>query len=260
MIDKQPWDLLPLWSTYLLTFLILFLASEAGFRLGKIVQKRWPDQSESSVGATVGAALALLGFLLAFVTSLAIGVFNDRRQLMVAEANAIGTTYLRAGYLSEPYVEESRQLLREYVNLRLEALDSAKTAAAIARSEEIHDELWVRAEKLAREYPNPTIALYISSLNEVIDLHTERVIAELGFRVPSMVVYGLYIVAILTMVLLGIYNSYREKHNLIAEIIVVLILSVVFLLIVDLDRSYVGLIRIPQEALQDLQEKLNLMP
>ena len=260
MINNQLLDVIPIWAIYVLTVLILFVATEAGFRLGRFVQKRWPDQSESSVGAMVGAALALLGFLLAFVASLAIGIFNDRRQLVISEANAIGTTYLRAGYLAESVGAESRQLLREYVNLRLEALDPAKTTAAIARSEQIHDELWMRAEMVARENPGPTVALYVSSLNEVIDLHTERLTAELGFRVPPIVVYGLYGVAVLTMILLGIYNSYREKHNQIAQIIVVLILSVVFLIIVDLDRSYVGVIKIPQEALMDLQEKLNLTP
>ena len=71
----------------------------------------------------LGAALALLGFLLAFVTSIAIGNFNQRRHLVVLEANAIRTTYLRAGYLTEPYGTQSRELLREYVSLRLEALD-----------------------------------------------------------------------------------------------------------------------------------------
>ena len=135
MINNQLLDLIPIWAIYGLTVLILFVATEAGFRLGRLVQKRWPDQSESSVGAMVGAALALLGFLLAFVASLAIGIFNDRRQLVISEANAIGTTYLRAGYLAEPVGAESRQLLREYVNLRLEALDPAKTTAAIARSD-----------------------------------------------------------------------------------------------------------------------------
>ena len=102
MLNSQPLDLLPIWSVYILTLLIFFLAAEAGFRLGKPVQKRWPDKSEAGVGAMVGAALAILGFLLAFVTSIAIGNFNQRRQLVVSEANAIGTTYLRAGFLADP--------------------------------------------------------------------------------------------------------------------------------------------------------------
>ena len=107
-----------MWAIYILTVIILFLAAEAGFRSGKYIQKRWPDKSEAGVGVMVGAALALLGLLLAFVSSIAIGNFNHRRQLVVSEANAIGTTYLRAGYLADPYGVESRKLLREYVNLQ----------------------------------------------------------------------------------------------------------------------------------------------
>ncbi len=91
MLTSQPLDILPIWSVYILTVFVLFLAVEAGFRLGKRVQKRWPDQADAGVGTVVGAALALLGFLLAFVTNIAIRNFNDRRQLVVSEANAIST-------------------------------------------------------------------------------------------------------------------------------------------------------------------------
>lgn len=69
MLNSQPLDVLPIWSVYILTVVILFLAAEAGFRLGRLVQKRWPDKGEAGVGTVVGAALALLGFLLAFVAS-----------------------------------------------------------------------------------------------------------------------------------------------------------------------------------------------
>ena len=260
MNNGQPLDVQPIWSVYILTVLVLFLAAEAGFRLGRLVQKRWPDQSEPSVGVMVGAALALLGFLLALVTSIAIGNFNQRRQLVVSEANAIDTTYLRAGYLADPYGVESRKLLREYVNLRTKVLDPAATDAVIARSEQIHDELWLLAEEVAQEDPGPITALYLSSLNQVIDLHSERINAELGYRVPPIIVLGLYVVAVMTMILIGVHNSYREKHNLIALIMVVLIVSVVILVIIDMDRSNVGMLQIPQKALIDLQHKLNLIP
>ena len=228
--------------------------------MGKLVQRRWPDKDEAGVGTVVGASLALLGFLLAFVTSIAIGNFNQRRQLVISEANAIGTTYLRAGYLADPYGTKSRELLREYVSLRLKALDPAATESAIARSEQIHDEMWLIAEEVAKGDPGPTIALYLSALNEVIDVHTERINAELGYRVPPVILLGLCIVAVLTMILIGVYDSYREKHNLIALIIVVSIVAVVFLVIIDMDRSNVGLLQIPQKALIDLQQKLNMLP
>jgi hypothetical protein len=260
MLTRQPLDMLPLWATYFLTALVLFLALEAGFQLGRAKQKRWPDQAESGVSATVGASLAFLGFLLAFVTSIALGLFNERRQLVIAEANAIGTAFLRAGFLATPYGPESRQLLREYLDLRLAALDPAQRAAAIARSEEIHGELWRRAESAAGQEPTPIVGLYVSALNEVIDLHTERLNAELGIRVPPSLVLGLYGVAVLTMMLVGVHNGYRERRNLIALTVMVLILALVFLLILELDRSQQGVIQVPQKALIDLQQSLKTMP
>lgn len=260
MLFEQPLDYFPLWAIYLLTVLILLVSLEAGYQLGKVFRQRWPDKTEAGVGVMVGAALALLGFMLAFVTSIAVGVFNDRRQLVVSEANAIGTTYLRAGLLSEPAMATTRELLREYVNLRLAALDRSQLDRAIARSEEIHQELWKMAEAESKASPTPIVSLYISSLNEVIDLHSMRINAELGFRVPRTIVIGLYLVAILTMALVGLHSCYSEKRNRVSQVIMILILAVAFLLIIDLDRSQQGLVRIPQNALINLQQMLNRAP
>lgn len=260
MFETNPVDSLPIWSVYLIVVIFLFLAAEVGFRLGGSIQKRWPDQAEAGVGTVVGAALALLGFLLAFITGIALENFNARRHLVVLEADVIGTTYLRAGYLQSPYNDDSRNLLREYVNIRLDALKPGGLGDAIARSEQTHDKLWQLAEEVVKANPSPTTALYIASLNEMIDLHSQRLHAELGFRVPQALILGLYLVALLTMVLIGVHDGYREKHNVFALIMVILIVSIVFLLIIELDRSNVGAIRIPQEALIELQQQLNVAP
>ena len=260
MIASQPLDLLPVWGVYIFTVGVLLLCLEGGYRLGNFVEVRWPDHSEAGVGTLVGASLAFLGLLLAFITSTAVNIFNGRLQLVVKEANAIGTAYLRAGYLEEPYSIESRQLLREYVDLRLAALDQNQHEAAIVRSEQIHQELWSRAEIVAKNSPTPTTSIYISALNEIIDLHTERINLELGIRIPPTILLGVYLVAMLTMLLIGVHDSYLGKRNYLALVIMVLILSVVFLLIVDLDRSHQGLLQIPQKALIDLQHQIQLGP
>jgi hypothetical protein len=176
---------------------------------------------------------------------------------VLQEANAIGTTYLRAGYLDEPYRTESKELLREYVDLRLAAVESEQGVAVVTRSEEIHNELWASAEQVAIESPLPTISLYINSLNELIDIHSDRIFYGIDIRVPATILLGLYIVAIFSMILVGIQSGYSEKRNFIALMVLVLILSVVFLLIVDLDRSQEGLMRVPQQALYDIQRQIN---
>lgn len=253
----QPLDAIPMWLLYILTVLAMLATMEVGYRLTRARQRKFPDKTDAGVGTMVGASLALLAFLLAFVVGFGATIFNERRQLVVDEANAIGTTYLRAGYLEEPYKTDSRDLLREYTDLRLTALDPAQRAAALTRSGQIHDELWTRAETIAREDPWATTALYIVSLNEVIDLHAERVAVGLGIRVPPTVLLGLYIVALFTMFLVGVQSGYGEKRNYLALIVLVLILSVVFLLIVDLDRAQDGLLRVPQQPMIDLQRQLN---
>jgi len=259
MLNTQPLDYLPIWGVYLLTVVILLLAIELGYRLGLALQKRRPDQAEAGVGAMVGASLAFLGFMLAFIVGIAVNIYNERRALVVNEANAIGTTYLRAEYLEEPFSTESRQLLREYVDMRLAALDREKLEDAILRSEEIHQELWSQAVILARENPTPTTALYISSLNNVIDIHSERINISLDVRVPPALLLGLYLVALLSMVLIGMQASYSGNRNIVALLTMVLILSLVFILLSDLERSQEGFMHVSSQSLIALQQQLRLV-
>jgi len=256
MLNTQPLDFLPIWGIYFLTVIVFLICIEVGRYLGNVLQKRNPDQSEGSVGAMVGASLAFLGFFLALITSTAVGIFNERREQIVSEANAIGTTYLRAEYLEEPISTESRKLLREYVDIRLEGRNREKLAHALARSEEIQQKLWSLAVSAARSEPTPTTSLYISSLNEVIDLHTLRVISNLEYRVPPAILLGLYGVAFLSMFLIGLQSSYSGKRNFIALFVMVLILAMVFVLITDLERNQEGMIQISYKALLDLQQQI----
>lgn len=259
MYTSQQMDFLSIWLVLLLLVLLLFLAFWVGLRLGKFAQVRWADQS-SDLGLITGASLSFLALLLAFVINYAIGAFNERRLLVVSEANAVGTAFLRTGLLPEPARTESRQLYREYIAMRLEALRPEKARTAIARSEQIQDQLWALAEELGREDPTPTMSLYLSALNEVIDLHTNRLSAERDFRLPLPILLGLLGVSLLTMVLVGITDSYHEHRNRIALIVLVVILSLAFLLIIELDRSNTSLIRVSQQPLIELQQKMLLSP
>ncbi len=119
----------------------------------------------------------------------------------------------------------------------------------------------ILVEPIAKGNPDPVIALYITSLDNVMDIHTQRLAAELGIRVPATILAGLYGIAFLTMLLVGVHFAYEERWNILALILVVLVLSAVFFLIVDLDRSHqVGLLKISQKALIDLQESLKSVP
>lgn len=257
MSAPQLFDFIPLWVVYGLTVLVALLSMEMGYRLGTAQQRRSPEGKLTDTSGLMGATLALLAFFLAVVTGIAVNRYDTRRQLIVSEANAIGTTYLRSGYLTEPVRTESRTLLREYVDQRLAAFEPGRLVAARARSEAIHEELWARAEVIARENPtSPVVALYIQSLNEVIDLHAMRIIASLHARVPVTLLIVLYFMAILSMLLVGVQNTYQHQHNLIPILIMVLVFSAVIVLIFDLDRPQEGLVTVSHQAFLDLQQQL----
>jgi hypothetical protein len=257
MPGSQPLDILPLWAFYLVIVLAGLLAVEIGFWLGWWWQQRSPQEKEGTTGATVGAILAMLAFLLVFLTGIAVNRFDNRRQLVIKEANAIGTTFLRAGYLEEPYRTDIRQFLQEYVATRLAPTrDSSKLAAAIVRSEEIQTELWSRAEALAIAYPSAeVVAIFIESLNEVIDLHTERVVAVFN-RIPFNFWLVIFFMAFLALMMVGFQNGQAGSRNLIAIIALILVFAAVIQLNIDLDRPQEGFLQVSQQAMINVQQMM----
>jgi hypothetical protein len=258
MIPDKALDLLPLWAVLVGTILVALLAVEMGYRLGRSWQTRTHEEKEGSVGAMAAATLGLLAFLLAFMAGLAAERFDNRRALVIEEANAIGTAWLRAGFLDEPERSRSRELLGEYVDTRLAAADdSTQIEAAQKRSEQIQVELWTTAQVLATEHRDSTIAaLYFEALNNLIDIHTTRVMAVLTSRIPADIWAGIYIVALLSMVLLGVQTSYGGRRNWMSVIVLALVFAVVLTLIVDLDRPMQGMFMVNQQALIDLQAQI----
>ena len=115
-------DNLPIWAVYIVTVAVALAAAEFGFRIG-IRRQRRDSASEGApmTGAVVGGMLGLMAFLMAFSIGIVIGQQNDRKTMVVTEANAVGTAYLRSGFLDEPDLTTSRNLLREYVEVRLAA-------------------------------------------------------------------------------------------------------------------------------------------
>ena len=251
-------DPFPLWTLFPVTVVVVLLSVEVGYRVGRNRRQRSQEEKEAPVGAMVGATLGLLAFMLAFTFGLAANRFEERRQVVLSEANAIGTTYLRAAMLPEPMRTESRNLLREYVDVRLEATQPGKTGQAISKSEELHDRLWSQAVAAAEKDRSPITGLFIQSLNEVIDLHAKRVMAALRSRVPGAIWIGLYLLAILSMVAMGYHEGVTSNKRSVAVVAVVLAFSAVLFLIADLDRPGKGLLRVSQQTMIDLRNSMSV--
>src|SRR6476661_10181406 len=114
-------DVLPLWLVFVGLLAGMLLADEFGYRVGKMRFHLAGHEKEPTVGGIVAAELGLLAFLLAFTFGLAGSRFEARREALLNEANAIGTTYLRSKMLPEPQRGEVQKLLREYVDVRITA-------------------------------------------------------------------------------------------------------------------------------------------
>jgi hypothetical protein len=250
-------DALPIWAVFLLTAALISCTMEAGFRLGLFQRRVSQVEDKPSIGEIVAATLALLAFLLTFTFGFAASRHDVRRNLVVEEANAIGTTALRALMLPEPHRSEIRKLLREYVDVRLDAMKPGRIAHDIARSESLHTELWNHAVQLAESKESPIlVSLFIQSLNQTIDLHARRLALGLRTRVPVPIWVTLYFIAILGTSVLGYHAGLAHAQRSLATLALILGFSAVMTLIADLDHPIEGLIQINQESLMDLQRTL----
>jgi hypothetical protein len=252
-------DRLPISIIYLLTVGLVLLAAEVGFRIGVQVRRRDPAALKGSMtGAVVGGLLGLLAFLLAVSIGVALDQFNTRRGLVVTEANAIGTAYLRASFLADPHATAARDLMREYVDWRLTALEPGRLDEAIRRSEGIHNQLWAILEMQARDHPDSVmLGLFVEAVNEVIDVHGLRVVAGASLRIPALMWAVFYGTAVLSFLLIGVASSAGGQRNLVGILLFALALAAVLLLLVDLDRSQQGLLTVGQKALLDLQRQFS---
>jgi hypothetical protein len=247
-------DKFPIWAVYVGTVAVVLLAAEIGFRIGLWLQRRDPDSGKTPMtGAVVGGMLGLMAFLMAFSIGIVINQHNGRKAMVVTEANAVGTAYLRAGFLDEPDQTSTRDLLREYVEVRLAAAaDPALLESTVTRSEEIHSQLWSIVEDNVRQGGESAImALFVDSINEVIDVHSLR-LAAVDLRLPRLLGVVLYAATVLSFLLVGVASSADRRRDPIAILLFALAFVAVLMVIVDLDRPQQGLLTVSQTALSDL--------
>jgi hypothetical protein len=251
-------DSLPILGVYLAFAVLALILYEIGFRVGRWWQSRSPNEVEGPTGALVGSLFALMAFLLAITMGMASDRFDTRRGLVLAEANSIGTTYLRAGYLPEPVASRSQELLREYVPLRIVSPgDQSDIQARIARSSEIQAELWTMAAELARSTPSSDVlAIYIEALNDTIDVNETRITAGLYARVPETILVLLIIGSALTLGMVGYGAGLTHRRSPLTATVLIVVLGAVITLVVDLDRPQDGFLTVNQQPLIDLQQQV----
>jgi uncharacterized membrane protein YraQ (UPF0718 family) len=243
--------LLPEWAVIAGLVAAVLVSLEVGYRLSR--QAGAPSVTE----ALSMTAIGLSTLLLAFTYSLSQARFDERRLLVVKEANAIGTLYLRAGFLPAPGRDDMRRTLRRYLDVHVESAtagDAGRMEALIQENGRLQERLWEILQAQVDTLNPAVLLLTTDSLNAVIDVSAERV-AEWKTRIPAAVLL-LLIVAILINGLLVGYRPSANRRSLIHWGMYTVLMVMVMGILLDMNRPSTGFIRTSVQPLIELQESL----
>jgi hypothetical protein len=235
-------------------FLLLFLATGIGFKVGKRQSKKTSlsEKLEKTAGTIAGAMLALLGFILAISLSMADAHFEARRKLVLDEANAIGTARLRALAVGGENGHEIARLLRDYARVRLDFFaagkDQNRLNSVYQKTAELQERIWDQASTISGNAPTAISAILLSSINEVFDLATTRRWA-FEVRVPSYIIMLLLLFSLLALGMMGYYFGIcGVRHPILSALLFVAFVAAI-MLVMDLNRPRSGLLRPEQSPL-----------
>jgi len=251
----------------LLMIVAMYLTRECGHWIGRLKTK-WvaaTENQEKTVGTIAGAMLALLGFMLAISISMADGHFEGRRRLILDEANAIGTSHLRARTIGGQNGEKIANLLIDYAQLRLDFFaageDQKRLVSVYEQTAALQQQIWAHASAIAKSSPTPISSILLTSLNQVFDLTTSRRWAQ-EVRVPGSIIKLLFVFSLLSMGILGYYFSICGLRHPILSLFLIIAFTASILLIIDLNRPRSGLIRPEQSPivwiLEDMRASIKI--
>jgi hypothetical protein len=237
-------------------FIGLLVCLELWFYLGNRARERKADHPDQ-LATIQGAMLGLLALLLGFSFALAAGRFSDRVELIVKEANAIGTASLRCDLMSDAQGKEMRDLLRAYTTQRIAFYDAASPAAratAIAESEMLQERFWKVAVTEVKNSPE-LAKLLLPPLNDLIDLHGARVAATQR-HMPGMLLLLLVVCSLVSVASVGYGCGVAGKRNVVLTTALTFLIAGTLWAIIDMDHPRKGLIRVGQQPMLDLQQSL----
>ncbi len=236
--------------------LALFLAAtELGFRLGRrSYNARTADEpSRAGIGCVVGGMLGLLAFLLGIALSLADGKHETRRTVVLNEANAIGTAWLRAGVTGGEEGAAMQRLLATYTQVRIDAVVNIRTEADAERvnteTARLQNEIWSIATVVARANPTALSGQLLASLNETFDLalSSRRAFTD---RVPIHILRLLLVTSIIAVAAMGYnFGANGSRQAVMATLLLVLWCSAM-VLIVDVNRPRQGMVQVSPAPLE----------
>jgi hypothetical protein len=244
-------------------FLGMILFMDVGRRLKLRSQAEGAEGSAAGLGAVEGALFGLMGLVLAFTFSGAISRFDDRRHLIVEEANDIGTAYLRVDLLPSTAQPQLREMMRRYVDTRIETyrvlpdLDAAMSL--IAKANDMQRGIWNHAVAATQDQSNPQAAMILlPALNAMFDITNTRFwVTQLH---PPMLIFALLgTLALVCSLLAGYGMGGGKDRNWIHTVGFALILTITVYVIVDMEYPRMGFIRVDSfdQALVDVRATMD---
>lgn len=238
---------------YPLTIVLIAGSGEIGNWLG--LRFRRANTENDDVGTLAAAALGLLALLIAFSFSMAESRYDERRNMVVQEANAIGSAANFALMLPETAQGPILSLLRDYAATRIAfgvPFDPSKLQQDLARSLELRTRLWQQAIAVTAADPQSLPAnRFVAALNEMNNVHEQRLAALRG-HVPPQVMFMLIGTAMVALGFTGYNAGVIGARRRLPTLIMSVTVALLIMLVTDLDRPYRGLIQVSAQALVDL--------
>jgi hypothetical protein len=255
-------DDIPIWLLFALTTLLVVVAIEVGYRIGKSAHRKSEDEKEAPVSAIAATVLALLAFMLAFTFGIVSDRYDTRRALVREQAVAIRTAYSRSDFLPEPSRDQSKALYNDYIALIIQTGSSGISAnipAQLSQLRSIQDQLWDIAVEHVRSGDNSDIsAMYVESINDMANVLATRVTVALQARMPTGFWVVLYVLVVLGMIAVGYQTAIAASRRSWAMVLMALSFSIVITLIAALDDPERGYLPVSQRPLIDLQSEMRL--
>lgn len=256
MLTPNWFNITSLPVVFILSIIIFIGAIEIGTWLGRWSTNEKKTAHQGSVGTLVGSLLGLLAFFLAFTFSMTASRFDQRKHLVLDEANAIRTVYHNAALAPVREGKEIQRLLREYTNLRLD-LTRENVLERLEQSRVIHEHLRVQLKQLMTTNMDTDFrSSFIDDMKELFNLHQSRLTTGLQYQIPATIWLLLYFLSILSMTAIGYQAGFSGAGRLRAAPIVALAFSLVIVVIADIDRPGEGRFRVGTQPLKDTQQMM----
>jgi len=238
----------------LIMFAILLTALEVGYRIGFKQRKKWLDADTGGGTVALSTMFALLGLILAFTYASGVSRFEDRKQAVIEESNALGTAFLRAGFIAEPGGKALQETIFAYAKTRAisprgHSLSHAESMELLNNTIQAQEKLWPTLEKALMQGKLGAIeASMVTAMNDVLNMHTIR-LAALFDKLPKAVIWMLIFISAATIAVTGFNAGLSGKISRWRTATLALVMAGVMLMILDYDRPRDGFIRVSQYSL-----------